>query len=62
MSEQAKDALPAHLNGINEKNLEQGEIQVKKHVQDVASHQHLDSIWMNKGERNFGVVKKLFEK
>lgn len=35
---------------------------MKKHVQDVASHQHPDSIRVNEHGRNFGMVKELFEK
>ena len=35
---------------------------MKKHVQDVASHQHLNNIQMNKSQRNFGIIEELFEK
>ena len=35
---------------------------MKKHVQDAASHQHPNNIQVNERERNFGIVKELFEK
>lgn len=34
---------------------------MKKHVQDVVSHQHPDSIQMNESWRNFGIMEELFE-
>lgn len=34
---------------------------MKKHVQDVVSHQHPDSIQMNESWRNFGIMEELFK-
>ena len=34
---------------------------MKKHVQDVASHQHIDSVRMDESRGNFGKMDELFE-
>lgn len=32
-----------------------------EHIQDVAPHQHLDSIWMKKGRKDLSEMEKLLK-
>ena len=55
-----KVSLPL-LDGIDEKDLQQRNVQVKQHAQNAAPHQHLDYVGMNVGRRDLGEVKEFFE-
>ena len=61
MGGQAEPFLLTHLHRINEQGFQQGNIQLEEHVHNVASHQHLDNIWMKENWRNLGDVEKLLE-
>ena len=61
MSEYTKPFLPTHLHRVNKQNFQQGKVQLVEHVQDAASHQHSNNIWMKKGWRDLGEVEKLLE-
>ena len=34
---------------------------MEEHIQDVASHQHLNDVGVNEGGRNLSIVQELFE-
>ena len=62
MGKHAKDILLALFDGIDEKNLQQGKVQVEERNQDAAPYQHPNNIGMNEGWRDLGVMKELLEK
>lgn len=61
MSKQAKPFLPTHLHCVNKQNFQQRMVQLVKHIQDAASHQYPDNIWMKEDWRDLGEVQKLHE-
>ena len=61
MSEYTKPFLPTHLHRVNKQKFQQGKVQLVEHVQDAASYQHSNNIWMKKGWRDLGEVEKLLE-
>ena len=62
MGNHAKDVIFPLLEGVDEKNLQQREVQVEQHAQNAASHEHLDHIGMDVGWGDLGEVEKFFEK
>ena len=50
------------FEGIDEENLQQGEVQVEEHIQDATPHQHPNDVGMDISWRNLGIMKELFEK
>ena len=48
--------------GVGKNDLQQGKIQMEKHIQEVTPHQHPNDIGMNVGRRDLGVIKELLEK
>lgn len=61
MGKHIKDIIFSLLNGVDEENLQQGEVQIEEHIQDVASHQHLDDVRVDKDQRDLGVVQELLK-
>lgn len=44
MGEHVEDILFAIFDGIDEKELQQEKVQMEKHIQDVAPHQHPNDV------------------
>ena len=61
MRGQAEDVSFRLLQRINEKHLQQREVEVVQHVDDAASHQHPDDIGMNEDGWNLGEMEKFLE-
>lgn len=57
----AEPFILAHLHHVDEQNFQQGKVQPVEHVQNPASHQHPENIWMEEGWRYLGKVEKLLE-
>lgn len=51
----------AHLDCIDKEDLQQREVQVVEHIQDITLHRHLDNIWVKEGWRDLGGMEKLLE-
>lgn len=60
--DQTKDIILPLLDGVDEKDLQQGHVQAEQHVQNAATHQYLDNVVMDQSRRNLGVVEELLEK
>ena len=58
---QTEDVIFPLLDGVDEKNLQQREVQVEQHAQNAASHQHPDHVGMDVGRGDLGEVEKFFE-
>lgn len=61
MGGQVEPLLLTHFDDIEEEDLQQGEVQMVEHIQDVAPHQHPDSIWMKKGRKDLNEMEKLLK-
>ena len=61
MSRQAEPFLLARLNGINEQDFQQRELQLEEHVQNTTPHQHPDNVRMKKNWRDLCEMKELLE-
>ena len=61
MRGQAEDVSFRLLQRIDEKHLQQREVEVVQHVDDAASHQHPDDIGMNEDEWNLGEMEEFHE-
>ena len=57
MGKQAEPFFLAHLEGINEQDFQQGDIQLKEHVQHTTPHQHSNKIRMKKSWRDLREMK-----
>lgn len=62
MSGQTEPLFSAHLEYIDKENLQQREVQVIEHVQDIAPNQHPNNIWVKEGRGDLGEIEELFEK
>ena len=61
MRGQAEDVSFRLLQRIDEKHLQQREVEVVQHVYDAASHQHPDDVGMNEGGWNLGEMEEFLE-
>lgn len=56
-----ESGILAHLDCIDEEDLQQREVQVVEHIQDITLYRHLDNIWVKEGWRDLGGMEKLLE-
>ena len=61
MGKHIEDVIFSLLDGVNEEDLQQGEVQVEQHIQNVVPHQHPHDIRMDVGWRNLSAMEELFE-
>ena len=60
--DKAIDIILPLLNGVGEKDLQQGQVQTEQHVQNTIAHQYPDNVGMDQSRGNVGVVEELLEK
>ena len=61
MGKNTEDIIFAFFKGIDEENLQHGEVQVEEHIKDPTPYQHPNDVGMDIGWRNLGVMNELFE-
>ena len=59
--DEAEDVILPLLDGVDEEDLQQRQIQIKQHAQDAAPHQHPDHVRMDVSRGNLGEMNELFE-
>ena len=61
MSGHTKDVIFSFLQGVDEQNLQQREVEVEQHVYNAASHQHPDYVGVDEGGWNLGEMEEFLE-